>query len=85
MILIWIIYLNENFLELMSFWFYFLCKNISLNILIFYWYIYVRKLFFNVVWILEISLLRIIDRGLRIKFFKKVFKMFELLGIWIDI
>lgn len=85
MILIWIIYLNENFLELMRFWFYFLCKNISLNILIFYWYIYVRKLFFNVVWILEISLLRIIDRGLRIKFFKKVFKMFELLGIWIDI
>lgn len=85
MILIWIIYLNENFLELMSFWFYFLCKNILLNILIFYWYIYVRKLFFNVVWILEISLLGIIDRGLRIKFFKKVFKMFELLGIWIDI
>lgn len=85
MILIWIIYLNENFLELMSFWFNFLCKNISLYILIFYWYIYVRKLFFNVVWILEISLLRIIDRGLRIKFFKKVFKMFELLGIWIDI
>lgn len=44
-----------------------------------------KKIIFYVAWIPETSLLRIIDRGLRTKFSEKASKMFEPLGIWIDI
>ena len=44
-----------------------------------------RKNYGNVTWIPKTSALKIIDRGLRTKISKKASKMFEPLGIWIDI